>query len=104
MCGSSAVPKTRNQLYAYEILNLDPSAPIETQTPDELLACWERLTPDDRAILIRWARLLAATDLPKALSHEVRGVMTWEKSLVLTRANQVRRRRLGLPEDPEDEQ
>jgi hypothetical protein len=75
-----------------------------TQTPDELLACWERLTPDDWAILIQWARLLAATDLPKALSHEVRGVMTWEKALVLTRANQVRRRRLGLPEDPEDEQ
>jgi hypothetical protein len=36
--------------YAYQILNLDPSAPIETQTPDELLACGEHLTPDDRAI------------------------------------------------------
>ena len=59
--------------YAYEILNLDPSAPIETQTPDELLACWNTLTPDDRAILIRWARLLAAADLPEALSQEVRG-------------------------------
>jgi hypothetical protein len=52
----------------YERTGLTPPPPPDVESPAELLQCWESLSPTDRAILIRYARLLSAEDAPKLLA------------------------------------
>jgi len=89
------MPETSDVAKAYQILRMDPPPPPVTDTPDELLECWQSLTPDDREILVRYARLLSAEDMPEVYSRPVRGAVNWEDALIVHRASLVTQRRLG---------
>jgi hypothetical protein len=78
---------------AYQILQMDPLPPPKTDTPGELLACRQSLTPADREILVRYARLLTAEDAHPGTARCIRGAAIWEDALIIHRAWLVRQRR-----------
>lgn len=47
----------------YERTGLQPPPPPDVESPAELLQCWESLSPTDRSILVKYARLLSAEDM-----------------------------------------
>lgn len=77
----------------YERTGLQPPPPPDVESPEELLQCWERLSPIDRGILVKYARLLSAEDMLPLQAQVVRGAAAdhHEEFLVYTRGA-----RLGL--------
>jgi hypothetical protein len=76
----------------YERTGLQPPPP-DVENPAELLQCWESLSPSDRAILIKYARLLSAEDMAPLSAQVTRDAAAdrHEEFLVYTRGA-----RLGL--------
>lgn len=71
----------------YERTGLQPPPPPDVESPVELLECWARLSPIDRGILVKYARLLSAEDMfplqAKVLRDAVSGPV--EEMLVYSR-------------------
>jgi hypothetical protein len=71
----------------YERTGLQPPPSPDVESPAELLQCWESLSPSDRAILVKYARLLSAEDAPELLATVLRNAVSdpYEEILVYSR-------------------